>query len=136
MHLLSELPYLAILAATIAGGVIGALWYSNAGFLPAWTRANGAAPVVDGASYATMTVVGLVGAFAVAMLLHISGPSSASGVHEGLHMGLICGLAIAAMSVGMNASFRSGRTTLALVDGGFHVVRFAVYGLVIGWWPW
>ncbi len=134
MHLLSELPYLAIIVATIAGGMVGALWYSNAGFLPAWTRANGAAPVVDGASYGTMTAAGFIGAMATALLLVTS--QAEVSIATGLHMGLLCGLAIAALSAGMNASFRSGRMTLALVDGGFHVVRFTVYGLVIGWWPW
>lgn len=134
MHVLSELNYLAILAATVAGGIVGAVWYSTAGLLPVWTRANGTAPVVDGASYGAMTAAGLIGALAVSILL----VTSAAPVSwaTGLHMGLLCGVAIGGMSVVMNHSFRAGRWSLAMVDGGFHVVRFIVYGLVIGWWPW
>ena len=78
-----------------------------------------------------MTAAGFIGAMAVALL---AGPEATA--HSGLHVGLLTGIAVAGVSASMNAAFRAGRVTMALVDGGFHAVRFAVYGLIIGWWPW
>lgn len=131
LHHFSDLPFLAIVAATVGGALVGALWYSNAGFLSAWTKANGAAPVTDGISYGLMTLAGLLGAAAVAVA-----SGEMPSVATGLHVGLLCGVAVAALSVTMNHAFRPGRMALSLVDGGFHVVRFVVYGVIIGWWPW
>ncbi len=122
--------FLAVIAATVAGGAIGALWYSNAGLLPAWTRANGAPPRTSGTAYAVMFLAGLGGATAVALL---AGPDATLGVT--LPTGLLCGVPVAALSVSMNHAFRPGGLSLALIDGLFHVVRFAIYGVVLGLWP-
>jgi hypothetical protein len=48
--------------------------------------------------------------------------------------GAVAGLAIVAMSFGINYAFAQRSYNLWLIDGGYHTLQFTLYGLVIGLW--
>ena len=51
-----------------------------------------------------------------------------------LHHGFVCGLGIAATSFAINYQFANKPTTLLLIDGGYHIMQFLLYGLILGLW--
>ena len=51
-----------------------------------------------------------------------------------LCQGLLVGAGFVAMSFGINYQFANRSTTLWLIDGGYHTVQFAIYGLILGLW--
>lgn len=133
------MEHLAILTCAVSIFLLGAPWYSPALFGKAWARANGIAldpkERKDGKHPARVFGVAFImawaAAYAFAMLV---GP----GPHElghWLHHGLLCGLGVAATSFAINYQFADRTVTLLLIDGGYHVVQFVLYGLILGLWP-
>lgn len=131
--------HLAILTCAVSIFLLGAPWYSKAMFLRPWARANGLdpdAPRDPKTAKHPARVFGLsflmawLAAYAFAILM---GHQAHSFV-EWLHGGLLCGLGIAATSFGINYQFANRPTTLLLIDGGYHVVQFLLYGLILGLW--
>jgi hypothetical protein len=126
--------YLAIVVAAASSFLLGGLWYSEKLFGATWNREAGHGPKgpegrhparVFGASI----VFALVAAFAYAWLV----PAPA-GALEALGQGLAVGACIVAASFGINYQFANRSTRLWLIDGGYHAVQFAIYGLIIGLW--
>jgi hypothetical protein len=51
-------------------------------------------------------------------------------------MGLLIGLCFVAASFGVNYQFANRSLKAWLIDGGYHALQFAAFGLVLGAWPW
>jgi hypothetical protein len=51
-----------------------------------------------------------------------------------LVQGLAVGGGVVAASFGINYQFANRPATLWLIDGGYHTVQFAIYGLILGLW--
>jgi hypothetical protein len=119
----------AVLVAVIASAILGALWYSPVLFLRPWVRAAGREPQQTPAVYAVTFLSAVLGALVLAFLL---GPRPS--LLLALHHGLVVGVCFAAASLGLNYAFAGRGLTLWLIDGGFHIVRFIVFGLVLGLW--
>jgi hypothetical protein len=123
----------AILVAAVSSFMLGGLWYSDALFGKVWRREAGDQRTgkeghpgqVFGFSFA----FALLAAFAYAWLV----PAPANAV-AALVQGLVVGACIVAASFGINYRFANRSWTLWLVDGGYHTVQFALYGLIIGLW--
>jgi hypothetical protein len=47
---------------------------------------------------------------------------------------VLVGLAIVAMSFAINYTFAQRSLKLWLIDGGYHTLQFALYGLILGLW--
>lgn len=131
--------HFAILVCAVSIFLLGAPWYSKAMFLRPWARANGLDPDtprdpktakhparVFGLSF----LMAWLAAYAFVILVG----HHAHGLAEWLHDGLLCGLGIAATSFGINYQFANRPTSLLLIDGGYHVVQFLLYGLIMGLW--
>lgn len=82
------------------------------------------------AVYGVAFLMAWVAAYAFAILV---GDGTYS-LHHWLHHGFVCGLGIAATSFAINYQFANKPTVLLLIDGGYHVVQFVVYGLILGLW--
>jgi hypothetical protein len=129
--------HLAIIACAISIFLLGAPWYSPALFGRAWGKANGipSAPETRSGSKHPARVFGislamaLVAAYAFAALV---GP--APSLSHALHHGLLCGAGIAATSFAINYQFAGRSTVLLLIDAGYHIVQFLLYGLILGLW--
>jgi hypothetical protein len=117
----------ALVIAIVAGAAVGALWYSPVLFLRPWSRAAGRRPAQGGGVYAVTFLSQIVGAFCFAWIL---GPQPT--LIAGILTGFIVGTCFAAASLAINYAFAARGMTLWLIDGGFHVARFLVFGLVLG----
>lgn len=53
---------------------------------------------------------------------------------EALWSGAPAGFAFVAASFGINRQFADRHVFLWLVDGGYHVAPFLIYGLILGLW--
>lgn len=58
-----------------------------------------------------------------------------AGAARGLELGLLVGTAFVAASYGVNYQFANRRLVALGIDGGFHILQFAVFGVVLGAWP-
>ena len=132
--------HLAILVCAVSIFLLGAPWYSKAMFLRPWARANGLdpdAPRDPKKSKHPASVFGIaflmawVAAYAFAVLV---GPG-AHTLHHWLHHGFVCGLGVAFTSFAINYQFANKPVVLLFIDGGYHLVQFTLYGLILGLWP-
>lgn len=128
-----EFNYLAVLVAAISAFAIGGLWYSPLLFEKAWKEDTGITEQSPqghpGRVFGVSFVFALLSAAAFA---HLVGP--APDFTYSLHVGLVTGIFFVAASYGINYQFANRSTRLWLIDGGYHVVQFAVYGAIIGAW--
>lgn len=128
-----DVNVLAVVVAAVSSFMLGGLWYSKALFEGAWRReagdirpeAAGHPAKVFGLSF----LFALVAAFAYAVIV----PAPA-GAAQALVQGLLVGAGVVAACFGINYQFAARSTTLWLIDGGYHTVQFALYGLIIGLW--
>jgi hypothetical protein len=129
---MDHVNWLAVLAAAASAFLLGGIWYGPL-FKRAWCREAGvdpdAAPKHPARVFATAFVCSLLAAFAFAWFL-----GSAPELQRALHAGFMIGLAWVAMSFGINYAFAQRSLKLWLIDAGYHVLQFTLYGLVIGLW--
>jgi hypothetical protein len=122
---------LAVIVAALSSFALGGLWYSTPVFGAAWRRAAGGNEIqghpakVFGLSF----LFALVAAYAYALLV-----PAPPGAMMALVQGLAVGGGVVAASFGINYQFANRPATLWLIDGGYHTVQFAIYGLVLGLW--
>jgi hypothetical protein len=126
-----QIPWIAVLVATVAGFALGAVWYGPL-FGKSWMRAVGLtqdrmAGFNPARTYGTTFAWALLSAIVLGAEL---GPGA------GAQWGLTCGLAVGAFfvlpSLATNYLFEGKPFVVTAINGGYHVVRFAVMGLVIG----
>ena len=129
---MQQINILAVVVAALSSFLLGGVWYSKLLFGPAWQRAAGdmrkpdAHPArVFGLSY----LFALAAALAYAWL--IPPPADATAA---VLQGLGVGAGVVAASFGINYQFANRSTVLWLIDGGYHTVQFAIYGLILGLW--
>jgi Protein of unknown function (DUF1761) len=130
--MLHHLNWLAIVAATLSCFLIGGLWYSPLGFMKSWQRENGGQQAAQGSPLRVFGVAGAC-AFMAAVAYAVLIPP-AHHFHDALHQGVLTGFGIAAMSFGINYQFANRSLKLLAIDGGYVVVMFAVYGVILGLW--
>ena len=125
----------AVLAAAVSSFVLGGLWYSPALFGNTWNRHNGRDPKqASGGRHPAMVfgvafVLALIAAAVFAMVLGQNPP-----LKEAVKMGAITGAAFVATSFGINYAFASRTFVLWLIDAGYHVLQFTLYGVILGLW--
>lgn len=98
--------YLAVLAAAASAFLLGGLWYSPIAFLKPWTKAFGMGDMKEVGAKHPAQVFGVSFLFAL----------------------------LAAASFGINYQFANKPFALWLIDGGYHVGQFLIYGLILGLW--
>ena len=139
MDAIASLNYVALLAVTVVGFMIGWLWYSPVLFAKAWiaemkfteesmkeaARKGMAGYFIRGFLYT------LLGTFGLAVLINAHGSTGAlAGVKFGLFVGVtIAGGRLLNASVWENRSMRLMGITL-----GHEVVLFIVQGAILGVW--
>lgn len=123
---------LAVLAAAVSAFILGGLWYGPL-FKHAWCREAGvdasSTPKHPARVLASAFVASVIAAAAFAWFI---GP--APGLRNAVQEGFLTGLAIVAMSFGINYAFAQRSLKLWLIDGGYHTLQFTLYGLIIGLW--
>lgn len=135
--MLSEVNYLAVVAAALATMALGALWYGPL-FGRLWTSAHGHTPERleamrrgVGWAYGLSFVCYLVMATALAYLLAWIGAVTVPGA---LWLAFVCWLGFAA-TIGLTSHLFSDRRPPAYwIDAGYQLVYLLGMGAVLGAW--
>ena len=122
----------AVLLAALSSFVLGCLWY---GFLfqKVWCRETGTDPERPPPLLRTFGGAFPLSLVAVYLFARYLGPTPNLSV--AVLTGLMVGLCWVTASFGMNYLFAQRSLKLFLLDGGYHALQFALYGLVLGSWP-
>lgn len=124
----------AVVVAALASFMLGGLWYAPGVFGRAWQREvglsddeleQGSKAKIFGGSF----VLSFLGAWVFAMFL---GPAPA--LPFALGAGFAAGLAWVAGSFGISYLFEHRSLKLWLVNGGYHVVQYTLFGAILGIW--
>jgi hypothetical protein len=131
MHV-PDLNWLAVIAAAVSAFLLGGVWYGPL-FKHAWCREAGVDPNAKPGHPARVFGVAFVAAlFAAFIFAWFLGPKPE--VHVAVHAGLMVGVAWVATSFGINYAFAQRSLKLWLIDGGYHLLQFVLYGLILGLW--
>ena len=120
---------IATLVGTVLGFMLGALWYGPL-FGKTWMAAVGLTPEAirrdmnPGRTYGTTFVLAFVACYVFGLYL---GPNP--GRAFAIAAGAGAGLFLVATSLATNYLFEGRRVTVMLINGGYHTVRFTLFGL-------
>ena len=127
-----EVNLLAVLLCGVSSLVLGGIWYAPPVFGRAWQRhaglsdealAGGNMAMIYGGAF----LLSLLAAAVFSMFLGTEmglGPSVAAGAAAGLFW--------VAASFGINYLFERRPLALWLINGGYHLFQFTLFGLVLG----
>ena len=128
----SEFNLLAVFIASVAAMALGGLWYSPLLFEKPWRNlvaatensSSGNPAVIYGGSFLLM----IIGAFIFHMFSWtITGLRLCRG-----RWGLAAGLSWAAGSLWISYLFEGRRAKLYLINGGYHIAQYTLYGIIFG----
>lgn len=129
-----QINLLAVIAAALSAFILGGLWYSPVGVGRAWQEATGltdeqlqggSKALIFGGSF-------LLSLLAAGMFAVFLGPAPSLLMAFGA--GLSAGLCWVAASFGINYLFERRKFKLLMINGGYHVLQFTLYGLILGSW--
>lgn len=126
-----SINFLAVLVSAVAAMIWGGLWYSPALCLKPWLKFSGIEQAKPHSvktyllSFALMLIAALVFAF----FLGTNPP-----LGQSILIGFVSGFAWSATSFGINYAFSGRSFYLWLIDAGYHVGQFTLYGLILGAW--
>jgi hypothetical protein len=123
-------PWAVLLAAALAFA-LGGLWYSPLLFLKLWSREARLEEVGKGHPAKVFGVSFLFALIAAAFFGWLLGPNP--GMMNALPLGVTIGVGFVAASFGINYQFANRGWKLWMVDAGYNVALFTVFGLVFGW---
>lgn len=131
---LSSVNIPAVIVAAILGVFgLGGLWYSPWLFGNLWNKEakmdpkdkkNGHGAVVFGVSF----VMGLISAWGFALYI------GQADVRSAVTAGFFVGIFFVATSFAINYMFSGRSFKLLAIDGVYHILQFALYGLILGFW--
>lgn len=127
-----DISLLAVLLATVSSFILGGIWYGPM-FGSAWMAAHNFDaeqlrqnfnPV---RTYGITFLIGLATAYTFGMFL-----GRGLGWNYGATYGLIAGLVWVGGSLATNQQFERTSPTLLMINGGYHTLRFALMGAILG----
>jgi len=134
---IGELNWLAVIVATLAYFLLGAVWYARAVFGKAWQRSSGiSVPEGQGpgaAFYIIPLITCLLMTVATAMIAASTGSSTAG---DAIVLGLVVGVGYAASLSLLGAAFGNypePRTYFA-ITAGYHLVGLVGVALIVTLW--
>lgn len=127
-----DFNWLAVIAAAVSAFVLGGIWYGPL-FKQAWCREAGidpdSAPAHPKLTFATAFGCSLLASLMFAIFLGPEGNAA-----SGFGAGFVVGLFFVAMSFGINYAFAQRSAKMWMIDAGYHIAQFSLYGLIIGAW--
>jgi hypothetical protein len=124
--------WLAVLVATLSCFAIGGFWYSPLAFLSIWQRENAGGKAGQGNPARVFGLAILFAAAAATAYARLMPP--ADTFYQALTQGLYVGVGLVATAFGINYQFSNRSGLLYLIDAGYVIVLFAVYGVILGLW--
>lgn len=134
----SGLNWLAILAVTVLGFVLGGLYYSPLLFANAWMKELGKKPEDlqrEGAGAAFPFVVAFVTALVTAIVIGALVRSlGVATFGNGAVLGLVCGVGFSAASTFSDLAFCGFSMKLAAIQSGYRVTYCVLMGAILAVW--
>lgn len=130
---MSTINVFAVAAAAVSSFLLGGLWYSPLLFGPMWQREAGDTRSKGEGHPARVFGVSLLFAVIAALAYAWLIPAAADLAQAALQ-GLAVGAGVVAASFGINYQFANRSLRLLLIDGGYHTLQFAIYGVILGLW--
>jgi Protein of unknown function (DUF1761) len=129
---LSEINHLAVLVAALSSFLIGGVWYSPLLFAGSWAAMNGLSD--ETLKQGNMLKI-FGGAFFLALVMAYNlaaflGPRPT--VAFGVGAGVAAGLGWVAAALGVTYLFERKPWKLFAINAGYHVVAFALMGVILG----
>lgn len=118
-----------VLIAAASSFVVGGLWYSPLLFGKVWNAENGGPPPAGHPA----RVFGVSFAFAVAAAACFAvlvGPSPE--LSSSIKLGALVGAGLVGASFGINYQFAQRTFKLWIIDSGYHIAQFILFGVVYG----
>jgi hypothetical protein len=138
LDFLDDVNWLAVVVASVAWFILGAIWYAPPVLGRPWMRAAGIEMDPEGqrpgpAIYLTPLLAYLVAVVATAMIAEAVG---ASTVADGLGLGLVVGIgyALTLTAVGLTFDRKPKPVMLFLINGLFNVLGLMVAGVILAVW--
>lgn len=138
LGLLGQLNWLAVLAATLAYFVLGGVWFIPKVFGDAWMRSIGWEPSEDdmpgAAVYLGPLVTCFVATVATALLARATG---ASGIGEGLVLGLVTGVGIAGTVLFVTGYFDPKKPKPMVwfaIMASYHLLGLVIAAVIVTAW--
>ena len=127
-----QVDLLAVLLCGVSSMILGAIWYAPPLFGRTWQRLTGLSDeALAGGNmaliYGGAFLLSLAAAYVFAMFLGAEmglGPSVAAGASAGLFW--------VAAAFGINYLFERRPLSLWLINGGYHLLQFTLFGLILG----
>lgn len=109
----------------------GGLWYSPFFCLKSWLKESGVvmSKPHSAKTYILSFLLMLIAAIVFAFFLGSNMP-----LGQSIIIGLVSGFAWSGTSFGINYAFAGRSFRLWLIDAGYHVGQFGLYGLILGAW--
>jgi hypothetical protein len=123
---MSNVNILAAIVAALSSFALGGLWYSTPVFGAGWRRAAGG-PEIQGHPGRRSS-----GSASCSLSSRRSSMRCSFRSRRAPRWPWRAG--VVAASFGINYQFANRRTILWLIDGGYHSVQFAIYGVTLGRW--
>lgn len=126
--------YLGVLAAAMSAFVLGGLWYSPMLFAKKWMAYTGHADCDGeqanrgntGLIFGGAFLFSVVAAYLFALIVQFD------DWQTGAIAGTITGFGFAATSFGISYLFEQRPLGLWLINSGYHILQFTLYGIVLG----
>lgn len=134
----SNINYLAVLVAAVAGFALGSVWYSPALFGKSWQQELGFTDEYlkqgnMGKIFGSAFVLMLLMSFGMGMLVQGHYSDEINWL-QGLYHGLYVGLFFVATGYGVNILFQRKSFKLWAIDSLYQIAILAIMGAILGAW--
>lgn len=132
---LTDLNYLAILAAVIINQAIGSLWYSPILFGKIWAEEVGINPSDIDKKAATrgLMIGAFLSIFVYFIVAVIIGLTNTHCWSDGAFIGFILGMLVSFQSA-VNFVYEDKSRKLFLINSLFNIISYSIGGTIIGLW--
>ena len=126
-----HINFIAVFVSALAALLFGGLWYSPALFLKSWLKESGVSTPKPHTpfTYILSFLLMLIAAIVFAFFLGENPP-----LGQSIIIGVVSGFTWSGASFGINYAFAGKSFRLWLIDAGYHVGQFTLYGLILGLW--
>ena len=136
MNELSRINWMAVIAATVVGFGLGAIWFNQKVFGRAWMEDLGLTEQrLEKTNFAVTMglnfVLTFLTAFGLAWLIRLTGAKSLVG---GTKVGLLCAFAFVVTSYFGDGAYAQTRHRYLTITAGYRAVMIVIMGAILGYW--
>ncbi len=138
--ILQHLNWLAVGVSAISFFVLGALWFSKMLFANAWVKGHNLAVTEEdkknmGKFMLMSLIYSVIAAIGIGWLDTVAMSTTMLTNHlmAGIKVGVICG-GLAMIAIAMSHMYTKKSFSLALIDGGYHLVGMTIMSVIMTMW--